>query len=204
MTYLLGYSLGGRFSARLRPLFRGCDYAGSGFLAGGLVLGVSSLPALAFVLGRYPHLLTPPDLISTAPVVLGAAVAAGAAARLWSRLVSGVTLVDYYFIEALRCRRVPALILAYFAGPVLEEVVYRGLIQYSLIPALGAWAALVIVSAAFAAPHISLVGVKNALFVAALSMMMGVLMVIYDSLIPPIVIHVAVNIGGTATCLKTS
>ena len=203
ISYLLGYFSVKRFGHRLMPLFKGCSMGGAVLLIYGIVLGAFSAPALVYVLLRYPWLLRLPSLSLESLIALALTISGLALATYsWDRLVPGVTELDYSFLAAARCRLFLTLILVYILGPVLEEVVYRGLVQYTLSQYIGSWAALAISTLAFAAPHIRILGPKNAPLILAISLALGLLLLVYDSLTPSILAHIAVNAAGGVTGLR--
>ena len=192
-----------RYVGVLVSWFRGCGVGGAIHLGYGIVLGMSSIPALVYVSIRYSWLLAFPNfsLLGIAVFILIILLLASTT-YLWEQRVSGVTSIDYSFIEAVYCRRKLALFLTYISGPVFEEVVYRGLIQYTLSSLLGPWVALLIAALAFAIPHIRTLGTKNTPLILAVSLTLGLLLIVYDSLIPPILAHITVNIAGSIRRLK--
>ena len=83
-------------------------------------------------------------------------------------------------------------------APLVEELVYRGLLQRSLGRALGRWAALVSVALLFAVIHFSPVEIPG-LFVAGLGFGLGVALT--GRVGPGIVTHFAFNAAGIAAVL---
>ncbi len=83
-------------------------------------------------------------------------------------------------------------------APLVEELVYRGLLQRSLARSLGRWPALVAVALLFAVIHFSPVEIPG-LFVAGLAFGGGVALT--GRIGPGIVTHLAFNAAGMAAVL---
>ena len=83
-------------------------------------------------------------------------------------------------------------------APIVEELVYRGLLQRSIGKALGPWLALVTVSMLFAVIHFSPVEIPG-LFVAGLAFGLGVTLT--GRIGPGMVTHLAFNAAGMAVAL---
>lgn len=83
-------------------------------------------------------------------------------------------------------------------APIVEELVYRGLLQRSIGRALGAWPALFTVALLFAVIHFSPVEIPG-LFLAGLAFGVGV--VLTGRIGPGMVTHFAFNAAGLAVAL---
>ena len=93
------------------------------------------------------------------------------------------------------------LLIVVVGAPIVEELVYRGLIQRSATTLVGAWPGLVLTSAWFAIIHFSPVEYPG-LFVAGL--MFGVCVVVPGRIGPAIVTHAAFNAAGIFVVLASS
>lgn len=94
---------------------------------------------------------------------------------------------------------VVVLVLVVVVGaPIVEELVYRGLLQRSLTNAITAWPALLFVSLGFAFIHFSWVEIPG-LFVAGLAFGAG--LIVTGRLGTAIVIHAAFNATGVVLVL---
>lgn len=88
------------------------------------------------------------------------------------------------------------LISALAAAPMLEELIFRGLLQSALLTWLGArdrWAVIGLAALLFAAVHINVVAWQVLPGLAALGVMLGWLYEKHGSLLPPIALHVGFN-----------
>lgn len=83
-------------------------------------------------------------------------------------------------------------------APIVEELVYRGLLQRSIGRSLGRWPALLTVALLFAVIHFSPVEIPG-LFVAGLAFGLGVALT--GRIGPGMVIHLAFNAAGMAVAL---
>lgn len=83
-----------------------------------------------------------------------------------------------------------AMITILILAPILEEVLFRGIIQESLTNKFSPLAGILITSAIFAVIHINLPQVVNAFFVA---LILGYIYYMTQSLIPVILIHAMNN-----------
>jgi membrane protease YdiL (CAAX protease family) len=91
------------------------------------------------------------------------------------------------------------VLLVAVGAPIVEELVYRGLLQRSVGSRIGAWWSLVAVSALFALIHLSPVEIPG-LFLAGL--VFGVGVVLTGRLGPALLSHAAFNVTGLVILLR--
>ncbi len=97
---------------------------------------------------------------------------------------------------------VVVLVLVVVVGaPIVEELVYRGLLQRSLTNIVTAWPALVLTALGFAFIHFAWVELPG-LFLAGL--VFGAGLIVTGRLGTSIVIHAAFNVAGVAVVLSNS
>ncbi len=87
----------------------------------------------------------------------------------------------------------PALILLVFTG-LLEEVVFRGLMQSAFVTVMGKWVGLLFVSLVFAVLHFGYRSLWDVAFVFAVSLLFGVLTLLTGSILGVTLAHGATNI----------
>jgi membrane protease YdiL (CAAX protease family) len=112
-------------------------------------------------------------------------------------------LIEYFIlrpaplIESLTWQTVwlPALILLVFTG-VLEEVIFRGVMQHTAIGALGRLG-LFYVAAIFAVLHLGYRSILDVLFVFAVAVLFGLLVPRRGSLLGVSLAHGLTNISST-------
>ena len=204
LTYLLGYFLTWKYVKIFASWFKGCSIRGVIHISYGIVLALSSIPALMYIFTRYTWLLELPTFSLYGLIVFSLTILLLAFSTfLWEWRISGTTSIDYCFLEAIYCKKKLTLFLTYVSGPIFEEVVYRGLIQYTLSNIINPWIALTITTLAFTVPHIRILGTKSIPIILIVSLTLGLLLIAYNSLIPPILAHTVVNIAGSIRRLKT-
>lgn len=98
---------------------------------------------------------------------------------------------------------VPVVLAAVIIGaPVVEECLYRGLVQTGLARATGSrWAAVLIASVLFTAAHAGAVPAYGLPVLYALSVAMGVLYERTGNLLAPITMHVLFNAANVAMAM---
>lgn len=87
----------------------------------------------------------------------------------------------------------PALILVIFTG-LLEEVIFRGLMQQAFSRLLGRWNGLVYVSALFAVMHVGYKSLGDVAFVFGVAMLFGLLVSYTGSILGATIAHGLTNI----------
>lgn len=87
------------------------------------------------------------------------------------------------------------VIVVVVGAPLFEELVYRGLLQRSLVDALGRWPGVLVASAWFSLIHLAPIEYPG-LFVAGL--VFGVAAVVGDRLGPAMLAHAGFNAAGLA------
>lgn len=90
-------------------------------------------------------------------------------------------------------RAVLLVVVVVIGAPLFEELVYRGLLQRSLVGALGRWAGLLVAAAWFSLIHLAPVEFPG-LFLAGL--LFGAALLFTDRLGPAILTHAAFNATG--------
>lgn len=98
-------------------------------------------------------------------------------------------VTEFNFLQIL----FPALILLIFTG-LLEEVIFRGLMQNAFISVMGKWGGLLFVSLIFAVLHFGYRSLWDVGFVFAVSLLFGVLTLISGSILGVTLAHGATNI----------
>jgi uncharacterized protein len=116
---------------------------------------------------------------------------------LWGQALQGLGVEgEQSFLLALRAARSPALVAAavlwgVIGAPVVEELIFRGLVLGGLRQRLSAGPALLLSSLAFAQLHMEHPPAVPVLFVLALAL--GLLRLRSGSLLPPILLHALNN-----------
>lgn len=127
--------------------------------------------------------------------------------RSWLLLVPLAIVVAVVCVEFVRRRGASgsratagalALELPFFLilNPVAEELFFRGLVQQRLTDAIGFIPAILIVSLVFGFHH-ALAGFRRPFLILATvgGLLFGSVMVLYDSVLPAIGLHIAADIG---------
>lgn len=87
----------------------------------------------------------------------------------------------------------PALILVIFTG-LLEEVIFRGLMQRAFLPSLGKWRGLLYVSVLFGVLHLGYQSALDLVFVFAVAMIFGLIVEKTGSLLGVTIAHGLTNV----------
>lgn len=159
----------GRFDVDYGLDFRPIDLLG---LPAGVVLQLAVVPALYWPLGELW-----PGTFDTDDVAERATELVERADGVWLWVLAAVVVIG---------------------APIVEELVYRGLLQRSLGGRLGRWAALGAVSLLFALIHFSPIEIPG-LFVAGLAFGLGVALT--GRIGPGLMTHLAFNATGIAVVL---
>lgn len=159
----------GNFVADYGVRFRPVDLLG---LPAGVALQLAVVPALYWPLGRMW-----PGTFDTEDVEERATELVERADGVWLWVLAAVVVIG---------------------APIVEELVYRGLLQRSVGARIGRWAAWVAVSLLFALIHFSPVEIPG-LFVAGLGFGLGV--VLTGRVGPGLITHLAFNATGIAVVL---
>ena len=93
------------------------------------------------------------------------------------------------------------VVIVVVGAPLFEELVYRGLLQRSIVGSIGRWPGLVAAAAWFSAIHLAPVEFPG-LFAAGL--VFGAALVLTDRLGPAMLAHLAFNATGLAMAFGTS
>ena len=172
------------------------------------IAGEAGLLLLAWALARWLEVTPAPYLhLDIGSVAWGFAATAPLLLVLWWMLTSRATpirsLVDLVTEQAgpllARCTVLELGTLAAIAG-ISEEVLFRGVLQPGLTAWMGQGGALVVASGIFGLVHAA--SRVYALFAALMGLYLGVLFLLQNSLIPPIVAHGLydfVALGAVAT-----
>ena len=98
-------------------------------------------------------------------------------------------------LESSRAAAVTVAIIAVATAPLVEEMIYRGLLYSAFQRALGQWAAVILVSAMFAGLHVVQYW-PNAGAISSITLLSVVLTLIRartGSLLPCVVVHLVFN-----------
>ena len=138
--------------------------------------------------------ITPQIMIVWLCTALGAALTVVISNRLYTS--SEPPIVKEFLSLYSTCR--PCFYIIPLAiAPFCEEVLFRGSLQGWLSTMIGAWPALIIAATIFTLGHIKALGLGKGLITAAiLSVILGIPVALYNTLIPSITIHVICNLLG--------
>lgn len=162
---------------------------------------VSTRAGTGDVLADYAVRIRPVDLLALPAGALAQFVAVPALywplQRVWPDMFSDARLEERAIELADRAEAsgtVWLLVIVVVVGaPVFEELVYRGLLQRSLVESLGRWRGVLVASAWFSLIHLAPIEYPG-LFVAGL--VFGVAAVLGDRLGPAMLAHASFNATG--------
>jgi membrane protease YdiL (CAAX protease family) len=132
--------------------------------------------------------------------VLGIAVAfEGGLAALalrsrWPPLVRLREMIRHVVAELFARFTVADLAIVSVLAGIGEEALFRGFLQTALAGRLGTWTAVAVTSLLFGLAHF--VSLTYAVYAAAVGVYLGVLLVVCDNLLVPVVVHAVFDFGA--------
>lgn len=152
-----------------------------------LVIYVTFIPAIYFMEQHYEEVRLPIGGRRSLMLVLPAAFCGVLCAELGYWLFSPPALVPDWSLQYV----ILGLLLVDVG--FIEEVVFRGLIQDTLVPSVGKWSGIVLTSALFGVMHLSYNGLVGALFGTGLGLVLGLVYHTNRSLLVTMTVHGTMN-----------
>jgi membrane protease YdiL (CAAX protease family) len=100
--------------------------------------------------------------------------------------------------------KVVSILSVYLISPLVEELVFRGLVQTRLRKAMSAFWAVLLSALLFSAVHLMTGSVMTVIFTFAIGLVCALAYEKTGSLLPAIVAHIVCNLCGLAPNLVTS
>jgi len=143
-------------------------------------------------------------LLAALPLVVGANVIAALISDWWG---AETPLFGHDMLQALRAAREPWVVLliifsATLLAPLLEEIVFRGLVQTALLGALRRrWVVVLLAAGLFAGIHVGSAAPQALAGLWVLGIVLGWVYERTGSLLPCVIVHVGFNSGMLAVTL---